>query len=126
MDSIIENNLINPYHVINFADYLFKPQIQPIAKEDYVLANAKLIKTLGASTWLTKLIEILSSEVDDKTYAVINPIESVLISARLQGQHKTIIDLKDWLSANIKLINEIGAEEWLYLLLNILETASNN
>lgn len=126
MDPIIQNNLINPYHAITFADYLFKPQTQPIVKEDYVLANAKLIQTLGASVWLTKLIECLTNQIDDKTYAVINPIETISISTRLKGQHKTIVDLKDWLKANTKLIDEIGAEKWLYLLLNILETANNN
>ena len=117
----ITNSIISPYNVINFAESLFKSQLHPITREDYILANTKLLNNLGTSNWLSKLIEALTGKVKNKSYAVINPIETVKISTKFQGQHQTIINLNDWLNANSKLIEELGAEQWLSLLLDILK-----
>ena len=113
-------SLISPYGTINFACSLFKPQAHPIKREDYIISNTILINKLGSSAWLSKLIKALSRDVEDKSYVLINPVETIKLSSKFQGQHQTIIGLDDWLKANTKLIAEIGPEQWLSLLLDVL------
>jgi hypothetical protein len=112
----------NPYYVVSFADYLFDTQDTPLAREDWVLANAKLIKEMGAKEWLTELLACLATEPSDNpTYMVINPRQTVVFSDELHVEHEPIVDTDIWLEANMKMLKEIGAEEWLWQLLKVLE-----
>lgn len=58
---------------------------------------------------------------DDVASMLINPVYVVSIDPDLVGQHEAIVSKQRWIEANTKLINEIGAEEWLRRLLAILE-----
>jgi hypothetical protein len=59
MSSPAEDNakatFINPFYAITFADYLFKDQKIEIAKEDWVLENARLVGEMGSTDWLEQL-----------------------------------------------------------------------
>ena len=127
MDSTDEDDtksmFANPYYAVSFADYLFKTQDTALAKEDWVLANTKLINKIGAEDWLTELLACLTTEPSDNpTHMVINPCQAVVFSNRLQGEHEAMVDTKTWLAANVKLIKELGTEAWLWQLLEVLET----
>lgn len=50
-----------------------------------------------------------------------NPYYAVVISKGLSEEHETIISEEDWVKANAKLIEEVGAEEWLPRLLSVLK-----
>lgn len=58
---------------------------------------------------------------DDVKAMLINPIYAVSIDPDLAGNHEPIVSKERWIEANEKLINEIGAEEWLGRLLAVLE-----
>jgi hypothetical protein len=48
---------------------------------------------------------------------VLNPFYCINLSPDLMGDHKPLISTEDWIVTNAKLIDEIGASEWLNLLL---------
>lgn len=50
-----------------------------------------------------------------------NPYYAVVIAESLYGDHEPLVSEEDWIKANAKLIGEIGAEEWLYRLLEVLK-----
>lgn len=121
--SDVRDRLINPYYAVTFADYLFINNGTALAKEDWVLANAKLIHENGANGWLEQLLKNLIAEpTEDLTHMVMNPRQAVVFSNSLQGLHVPLIDKPTWLIANSKLMGEIGTEEWLWRLLSVLET----
>ena len=115
--------LANPYYAVVFAVHLFNEHKPATAKEDWVLLNAKLMDDLGTNEWLGELLDVLSvpqSKYDG--HDIINPRVAVTVSAGLRGDHEPLITRAQWLEANAKLIKEIGTEEWLWQLLNVLET----
>lgn len=127
MESSAEDNvkdtLINPFYAVVLADYLFESQETEIAKEDWVLTNVKLMKEMGPADWLEQLLALLSTEpLGSPTNAMINPRKAVTLSEGLLGEHKPSMDVADWVAANVKLTKELGAEEWLWRLLHVLET----
>jgi len=115
--------LINPYCAVVVSDYIFKsPGTPPLAKEDWVLANSKLIGDIGASKWLEELLSILTKKPTDKSHAYINPGEAVVLSERLRGKHEPLVDTDVWIAGNIKVMDKLGIGEWLWQLLDVLET----
>jgi hypothetical protein len=127
MSSISEDDtkgaLINPYYAIVFADYLFNaPGAPPLAREDWMLANYKLIDEVGVRNWLKELLDTLSKEPSDKSHAFVNPGEAIVLSGRLYGKHEPTVDIDTWIEANANLIKELSIEEWLWQLLKVLET----
>lgn len=53
---------------------------------------------------------------------LVNPFYAVNISPTLCSEHEPIVDRDQWVSANARLIGEMGAEAWLSLLLDVLES----
>jgi hypothetical protein len=58
---------------------------------------------------------------DDTAAMLINPVYAVSINPDLAGRHEPIVPKERWIEANKRLINEIGAEQWLRRLLAVLE-----
>lgn len=52
---------------------------------------------------------------------LLNPFYAITISKLLTEDHELLLSEEDWVKANAKLINEIGAEEWLHRLLSVLK-----
>ena len=50
-----------------------------------------------------------------------NPFYAVRISPTLFGEHEPPIDKATWVRANARRIEEVGAEAWLWTLLEVLE-----
>jgi hypothetical protein len=119
----VRDSIINPFYAVSFADYLFQNQHIETAKEDWVLKNSQLIKEMGSPSWVEQLLVSLSTKQQDTpTYTVICPRNAVSLSTRLQGEHEPIVDSTTWVAANVKLIDELGTEKWLWQLLDVLET----
>lgn len=123
-DKNAESTLINPYYVITLNDGLFLDHEIEGAKEDWVLKNVQLINEIGSTDWLNELLSALSGEAasDHVRDTLISPYKGIIFSPRLQGEHEPIIDRQQWIQANAKLMKELGAEAWLWQLLDVLET----
>jgi hypothetical protein len=115
--------IINPFPAVVFAPYLFKERELVCAKEDWVLLNAKVIEDNSPKLWLDEFLDAISmSRMKYDGHDVINPSLAIRISDDLQGDHQPIITRPLWIAANEKLMNELGVAEWLWQLLNVLET----
>ena len=53
---------------------------------------------------------------------LVNPYYAIVIDSMLSEDHELLVSEEDWIKANAKLIDEIGAEEWLHRLLDTLRT----
>jgi hypothetical protein len=51
----------------------------------------------------------------------INPFYAINISSSLTGEHEPMASKDEWIKVNSKLIDELGKEMWLEMLLEILE-----
>ena len=118
--------LANPYYAVIFLGHIFKGVKPAVAKEDWILMNAKLMDDLGAKQWLGELLDVLSvPESKYDGHDIINPGVAVTVSGRLQGDHQPLLTRAQWLEANTKLIKELGAESWLWNILEVLETGGS-
>lgn len=57
----------------------------------------------------------------DVEHLLINPFYAVNLSADLFGEHEPLVSEEDWIAANARLIEEIGAAAWLEKLLAVLQ-----
>jgi hypothetical protein len=62
-----------------------------------------------------------SLDENDAKKMFANPYYAIVIAESLNKEHEPIIAEEDWVKVNVKLINEIGAEEWLHRLLDVLK-----
>jgi hypothetical protein len=58
---------------------------------------------------------------DDVRRMLLNPFYAIEIAPILAGPHETMVSEDQWVAANVKLIQEIGAEAWLRELLTVLK-----
>lgn len=58
----------------------------------------------------------------DLKEVVINPFYAINIYPGLAAEHEPLITKEKWVKANENLIKEIGIEEWLKTLLDVLES----
>jgi len=52
-----------------------------------------------------------------------NPFYAITVSKVFTDEHEQSISEEDWVKVNAKLITEIGAEEWLHRLLEVLKNS---
>ena len=52
-----------------------------------------------------------------------NPFPAITVSKLFSDEHEPIMSEEDWVKVNAKLINEIGAEEYLHRLLDVLKNS---
>ncbi|MBL8121768.1 hypothetical protein JNM87_03390 [Candidatus Saccharibacteria bacterium] len=122
--SAAESQIANPFYAVEFAAHIFKRHTEG-PKEDWIVANAHLIADIGAKAWLGELLDTLSqTRAKYDGHDVINPTVVINVSERLQEQHDPTVSRSQWIQANAKLINEIGADKWLWRLLDVLENGS--
>lgn len=53
---------------------------------------------------------------------LVNPFYAIEIAPVLCSEHPPLVDQATWIRANVRAMEEMGAEEWLKLLLRVLET----
>jgi hypothetical protein len=120
--SSLQTIIINPYSAFVFHDDLFTNETV-LTNEDWVKANSIRMQRYGTNEWLTNLIRAISTKQTEEIKMLQeNPSTAITISPNLTGSHETVILEEDWREANEKLINEIGYDQWLWLLLTTLET----
>jgi hypothetical protein len=120
-DTKRSEEIINPFLVVVATNYILKQQ--PIAaEEDWLLLNVALMDDIGAKAWLEELLDILSlpqSKYDG--HDIVNPGIVVDISNDLARKYELTQTRDEWLDANEKLIETVGSQEWLTLLLVFLK-----
>ena len=131
MSQLDEENLkdiiINPFNAVVLQDYLFDDHNLEVAKEDWVLKNVGLLREMSAKDWLEQFLVALTTDMqDDPTHTIINPYTGILFSKELQAEHQPIITRATWVDANVKGIQDVGSEAWLWRLLDVLETGGSN
>lgn len=52
----------------------------------------------------------------------INPYYAINITPTLTDKHDLMVSKEKWIKVNAQLIDELGKEEWLKQLLNVLES----
>ena len=67
--------------------------------------------------------EIFMDKQDTKGL-FINPYYAINISPSLVPEHEPMTSKEQWVKVNTKLIDELGKEEWLGQLLNVLESGN--
>lgn len=60
-------------------------------------------------------------DVNDIKDTLINPIYAINIEPDLVAEHEPLVSEAQWVQANVKLIEEIGAQAWLERLLAVLQ-----
>ena len=58
---------------------------------------------------------------DDLQKMFVNPYYAITIAPALTGEHEPMVSEQQWISANLKVMKEIGQEEWLKRLLEVLK-----
>jgi hypothetical protein len=58
---------------------------------------------------------------DDVRDMLISPFYAINIEPELALEHEPLVSEAQWVGANLKLIDEIGAQEWLEPLLAVLK-----
>ena len=114
---------INPVTATSIAEYFFNEHEPQITNEDWVNSNSLLIHDRGAEFWLSELLNAFTAPLVESKSNPVSPYGTITISQSLKDL-APYIDREDWLAANVKLIGEIGGSEWLWRLLNILETGT--
>ena len=64
-----------------------------------------------------------SIDENDAKKILANPFPVITVSRQFSDEHEPIISEEDWVKINAKLINEIGAEEYLHRLLEVLKNS---
>lgn len=64
--------------------------------------------------------KIMNEKDLEKIFA--NPFYAINILPSLCLEHEPLVSKETWIKANARLIDEIGKEEWLKQLLNVLES----
>jgi len=62
---------------------------------------------------------------EDVAHVIANPFYAVRIAPWLGTEHPTLISEDEWVQANVQLVEEMGTEEWLRLLLSVLKSEEN-
>jgi hypothetical protein len=52
----------------------------------------------------------------------INPYYAIHISPSLVAKHELMTSKEKWIRVNVKLIDDLGKEKWLGMLLDVLES----
>lgn len=113
--------IINPFYAVSLTDDLFKSSVPKVSTEDWILLNAKLVEGIGASAWLSEFLDVISqSQNEYDGHDIINPALAVSLSAGLQGIHEPLVERREWIAANAKLIDDMNSAKWLEQLLRVL------
>lgn len=118
----LEGMISNPFYAVTFAAHMFKEHTNLSPREDWVVANVHTMQEIGVKTWLKELLDVLSqSRAKYDGHDIINPALVINISGRLEGEHEPLVTRELWIQANEKMMDEMGAEAWLWRLLETLE-----
>ena len=114
--------LANPFYAITVASQLVEEHVLDMSDEQWVQANAHLMQYIGAESWLSQELAFLQSgDVSRISDPHMNPYHAVNIAPIFAHDHEPFVSQEEWVRSNVLLLQEMGVEPWLMLLLAILE-----
>ena len=116
----IQRILINPFYAIQVAPQFVVSHTPSLSDEEWVNVNAALIQEMGAEQWLTLLLDLLQGETLSEEMPF-NPYNAINIDPMHAVEHPPLLEMKQWVQSNVRLMDELGRESWLRLLLDVLE-----
>lgn len=114
----IQGILINPFYAIQLAPQLVEIHTPSMSDEEWVTGNSSLIQEIGAKQWLISLLGVLQGKA---SHELVNPYHAINIDPTFALEHLPIVSEEQWIQVNVMSISEQGTEQWLQLLLNVLE-----
>jgi hypothetical protein len=111
--------IINPFYAITVAPQLTEEHEPPMGEAEWVQANASLMGEMGSERWLRQLLDVLEGKVAAPE-GPINPSQAVNIDPLFSAEHPPLIGRDMWVDVNVMQIRNMGAEEWLQQLLDVL------
>ncbi|HZO74970.1 MAG TPA: hypothetical protein VFB60_22375 [Ktedonobacteraceae bacterium] len=114
----IQNILINPFYVIQVAPELVETHAPSMRDEEWVRDNSSMIQKTGAEPWLTTLLDVLQGNT---SHELVNPYYAINIDPIFAVEHPPMWPKDQWIQGNVTLLSQLGIEQWLQLLLDVLE-----
>jgi hypothetical protein len=111
--------MINPFYAITVAPQLTAERDPAMSEAEWVRANAFLMQRMGTRQWLGHLLDSLEGK-DDVPDERINPFRAVTIDPLFAAEHIPLIEREMWIDVNVLQIRDMGTEEWLNQLLDVL------
>jgi len=118
-----EDNLqrisINPFYAITVAPQLAEEHEPPMGEAEWVQGNASRMEELGSERWLRQLLDVLEGKAGAPDQPI-NPSQAINIDPLFAAEHRPLIGRNMWVDVNIMQIRNMGTEEWLRQLLDVL------
>ena len=111
--------IINPFYAITVASQLTEEHEPAMHEAEWVQTNATLIGEMGAASWLRQLLDMMESNAG-AAQGPINPFQAVNIDPLFATRHPPLIEREMWVDANVMHIRDMGTEDWLWQLLDVL------
>jgi hypothetical protein len=111
--------IINPFYAITVAPQLTEEHEPSMDETEWVRTNATLIGEMGAASWLRQLLDILESKAGVQE-GTINPFQATNLDPLFAIEHPPLIEREMWVDANVMHIRDMGAQDWLRQLLDVL------
>jgi len=111
--------IINPFYAITVAPQLTEEHEPPMSEAEWVQANASLMGEMGSERWLSQLLDVLEGKAGAPDQ-LINPSQAVSIDPLFAAEHPPLIGRGMWVDVNVMQIRNMGTEEWLQQLLDVL------
>ena len=115
----LQRIIINPFYAITVAPQLTQEHEPPMGEAEWVQANASLMEEMGSERWLRHLLDVLEGKIDAPDQ-LINPSQTVNIDPLFAAEHPPLIGRDMWVDVNVMQIRNMGTEEWLKQLLDVL------
>jgi hypothetical protein len=118
-EDTLQRIITNPFYAITVASQLTEEREPPMSEAEWVQANASLMREVGSERWLWQLLDVLGGKVAAPEQPI-NPSQAVNIDPLFAVEHPPLIGREMWVDVNIMHIRNMGVEEWLRQLLDVL------
>lgn len=115
----VQRIMINSFYAITVAPQLTQEHELAMDEAEWVRANASLIGEMGAERWLRQLLDVLEDKPDTPERPV-DPSKAVNIDPLFAAAHPPLIGRDMWVKVNVMQIGNMGTQEWLRQLLDVL------
>jgi hypothetical protein len=117
-----EAKLINPCLVVGVNEKLFQAHDTTFAKEDWVKANDILMEQDGVESWLRAFLVTLSGSFRKSLASPVSPYHAIALMKPADTAQAASAD--SWVNDNIAVIDKLGKSQWLWAVLDMLESGT--
>jgi hypothetical protein len=114
----VQGILISPFYAIQVASELVEAHEPSMRDEEWITGNSSLIQKIGVEHWLVLLLDVLQGNTP---HELVNPYHAITIDPMFAVEHPPVWSKEQWIQGNVMLFPQLGTEQWLRLLLDVLE-----